>query len=929
MTVALERHDALVRGAIESAGGRVVKTVGDAFMAAFTEPAGALNAVIAAQGSVQHELWPDGAPIRVRMALHSGRCIERDGDLFGPVVNRAARLLAVAHGGQILMSAATAGLLADDLPAEATLTDLGLHRLKDLSEPERAYQLCAPGLEDTFPPLRSLNDPALRHNLPYQATSFVGRAEAVAELRTLISSGSRLITLTGAGGVGKTRLALQVAADLVDGTGDGVWLVELASLSDPDLVARAVAGVLGARDRPDKLPVEAVVDVVGDRYLLLVLDNAEHVLDAVAKLADALLRSCPRVHLLVTSREPLGVSGERVVRTPSLSSPPRGERTTADRLADYDAVHLFMERASLARSDFRLDDDDEATAVGELCALLDGIPLAIELAAARLNVMSVAEVRDRLDQRFQILSAGRHERMPRHQTLGALLDWSFELLTPHEQLLLSRLSIFSGGWTLDAATRTCAAAPLDEDQVLPLLSSLVAKSLVQADRVGGATRYRLLETVRLYGRNHLSALGAEELDRTQSAHAQYYLDLAERAESALHGPEQTEWLDQLEGEHDNLRAALATFTELPASPEPAVRLALALKSFWEVRGYYAEGTYALDALLGREDLVQPTTDRARVLNAYCHVRARLGTTALTVARAEEALTIGHRLEDANTAEIIADSHYHLYWHHITHGDAAGALRHAESGLAAAGRSANMHLIARHWMSRAVCRSEQAEELLAADADQTGHSAAGRLVAQARDDYHRSLAVYRSQGDHERALTVLTNLCIGEAHWGPFGDRRAARAQLEEARLLAQRLRTHHLLSDLVCTLAQYQIADGDPRHARAVVIDQLAEEVRNGRNASLPELLLTAVLAGCADQMNPERDATLYGAAEAALQEAGREYFAGDRSIREHVVASMRAALGDRTFEAAVAAGHALALADVVALATQDDDLAASEESSA
>jgi predicted ATPase/class 3 adenylate cyclase len=488
MAEALVRHDRIVREHIEAAGGHVFKTVGDAFCAVFADPSAALASSVAVQRAMGMELWPAGATIRVRMALHSGGCVERDGDYFGPVVNRVARLLAVGHGGQVLVSGATYELLADRLDGGIWLRDLGEHHLKDLGRAERVFQVTGPGLAEGFGRLRSLDDPALRHNLPLQATSFVGRAAELAELRSLVSGGSRLVTIVGPGGIGKSRLALQVAAEAVDGAGDGVWLVELAPVADPELVARTVAAVLQFREEPGRPMLDTLVDVVGDRYLLVVLDNAEHVLGAAAKLADALLRSCPLACLLVTSREPLGIGGEHVFRVPSLAVPP-ADLAVPDRLAAFESVQLFVERASMQRQGFALDDFN-AAAVAAVCVRLDGIPLALELAAARLGSLSVSEINSRLDQRLRLLTGGSRTALPRHQTLRALIDWSYELLNTDERVVLDRLSVFAGGWTLEAAEAVAAGGDIGDWQVLDRLAALVDKSLVQAEEIDGSTRYR-------------------------------------------------------------------------------------------------------------------------------------------------------------------------------------------------------------------------------------------------------------------------------------------------------------------------------------------------------------------------------------------------------------------------------------------------------
>ena len=416
MAEASARHNRILRERIEVAGGQVFKSVGEAFRVVFADPSAALASAVAVQRAVGAEPWPPGSPIRVRVALHSGACVERDGDYFGPVVNRAARLLAAGHGGQILVSGAACELLVGRLPCGIGLEDLGEHHLKDLGRAERIFQVTGPGLAGGFGRLRSLDHPALRHNLPSQPTSFVGRAAELAELRALVSGGSRLVTVTGPGGIGKSRLALQVAAEALDGAGDGVWLVELAPVAEPELVARTVAAVLGVREEPGRLMLDTLLDAVGDRYLMMVLDNAEHVLGAAAKLADAMMRSCPQASLLVTSREPLGVSGEHVFRVPPLAVPP-ADLAAPDRLTAFESVQLFAERAAMHRQGFALDDVN-AAAVASVCVRLDGIPLALELAAARLGSLSVPEISSRLDQRFRLLTGGSRTALPRHQTLA-------------------------------------------------------------------------------------------------------------------------------------------------------------------------------------------------------------------------------------------------------------------------------------------------------------------------------------------------------------------------------------------------------------------------------------------------------------------------------------------------------------------------------
>ena len=455
MAVALRRHDEILRSAIEAADGYVFKTVGDAFCAAFRTAAAAMGAVLAAQQCLGGETWPTSRPILVRMGLHTGVCEERDSDYFGPVVNRAARLEAAAHGGQVLVSGATAELLAGSLPAGAGLRDLGLHRLKDLGRPEQVFQLEASFLAPDFPPLASLDNPELPNNLPTLLSAFVGREKELAEVREL-SRTSRLVTLTGAGGSGKTRLALQAGAELIGRIPDGVWLAELAPLTDGGQIPGAVAAALGIQDASALAIADTVIEALTAQESLILLDNCEHLIDSAAKFCDQVIRHCPKVRFLVTSREPLGIDGERVYRVPSLTLPGSDAESVED-LAGSDAVQLFAERARAHQTDFVIDAHSAPDAV-TICRRLDGIPLALELAAARLSSMSLAQVAARLDQRFRLLTGGSRNAMPRQQTLQATVDWSFGLLTAQERETVTRLSVFAGGFDLEAAEAICASA---------------------------------------------------------------------------------------------------------------------------------------------------------------------------------------------------------------------------------------------------------------------------------------------------------------------------------------------------------------------------------------------------------------------------------------------------------------------------------------
>jgi predicted ATPase/class 3 adenylate cyclase len=589
----LADHHRLVRAALAAHGGEEVVSQGDGVFAVFASPRACVDAAVEAQRALGSHAWPGGESVRVRMGIHSGEASQTEAGLAGLEVHRAARIAAVAHGDQVVVSAAAAALLADCLSAGVGLKDLGLHRLKDLGRAERIFQLQAEGLPAAFPPLRSLDDPKLLSNLPVQVSSFIGREVELAEVRALVG-GSRLVTLTGAGGAGKTRLALQVAAGLADGSGDGVWLADLAPLGDPDLVAVTVADVLGVRLEPGRPVLGTLVEAVGGRSLLVLLDNCEHLIDACAKVADALLRGCPNLALLATSREPLGIGGERVHRVPSMGTPADGD--AADAIQASEAVQLLADRAASHGVPLAWDEP-AAELVGRICRRLDGIPLALELAAARLRVMPAAELEARLDERFALLTGGSRAALPRQQTLRAMVDWSWELLAPAERAVLARLSVFAGGFGLPAAEAVAAGRDVHAGEVLGHVGALVDKSLVQFGGTGsGPGRYRLLETVRQYAAGRLDAQGPAAADAIQAAHRDYYLAVAEAAAPQLVAADQAQWLDRLDAELGNLRAAIA-FSLTQPDPGPGLRLAASLRVYWKARGHAAEGADALRALL--------------------------------------------------------------------------------------------------------------------------------------------------------------------------------------------------------------------------------------------------------------------------------------------------------------------------------------------
>jgi predicted ATPase/class 3 adenylate cyclase len=628
MRRALARHHELVSQGIEAHGGSVItrQGEGDSFFAVFARAGDAVAAACALQRELQAERWPEETLLRVRMALHTGEAELRGGDYFGGAVNRCARLRGVGHGGQTLLSQTTAALVRDELPEGVSLRDLGTHRLKDLQRPEPIFQLMYPELAGEFPPLRSLE--AFAHNLPLQLTRFIGREREMEAVKRLLQR-TRLLTLTGAGGCGKSRLALQVAAELVGEYAEGVWFVELAALSEPALVPQTLAAALGVREEPGRPLLGTLVDALRPRSLLLVLDNCEHLLPACAQLAEGLLRSCPNVRLLATSREGLGIAGEQSYRVPCLSVPDPEQLPPLGALQQYEAVSLFADRAILSQPEFAVTAAN-AAAVAQVCQRLDGIPLALELAAARVKVLPVEKIAARLDDRFRLLTGGSRTAAAasgtrRQQTLRALIDWSYHLLTEPERTLLRRLSVFAGGWTLEAVEAVCPGEGIEGWEILDLLTSLVEKSLVLHEEPGRESRYRLLETVREYGRECLELHG--EAAAATERHARYFLAQVEELKVAARergSVDQEEWFDQLDAEYAGLR------------------LAAALREFWIVRGHFSAARRWLERILAQRSDGAPAAAWAGALLAagslayfrgdYSSARSLL-TESLAVARA--------------------------------------------------------------------------------------------------------------------------------------------------------------------------------------------------------------------------------------------------------------------------------------------------------
>jgi predicted ATPase/class 3 adenylate cyclase len=851
MKEALAWHDAVLREAIEASGGHVFKTVGDAFCAAFQTAAGAVRAALAAQRALHAEAWADVGGVRVRMALHTDAAEERDNDYFGPAVNRVARLLSAGHGGQILLSRATEELVRDHLSAEISLRDLGERRLKDLIRPEHIFQVLAPDLPTDFPPLKTLD--SFPNNLPIQLTSFVGREEELSEISQAIGT-TQLLTLIGMGGLGKTRLSLQVAAGLLDQFPDGVWFVELAPVTDPTLVPQAVALAMGVREEPSRPLPATLADTLRDQQVLLVLDNCEHVAEAAARLAETLLRQCARLRILATSRETLGISGETLYRVSPLALPDARRVIAPDELMQYTAVRLFVDRAAAVKPDFAVTDQN-APALAEICRRLDGIPLALELAAARVKVLTVDQIAVRLEDRFRLLTGGSRTALPRQQTLRALIDWSYDLLSEQERAVLRRLAVFAGGFSLEATESVVAGDGVDEFEVLDLLTQLVDKSLVQVEEYDGDVPYRMLETVRQYAEEKLREAG--EAEDVRGRHRDWYLALAARVSKEIRGPDQRRWLRRLEREHDNLRVALTRSLEQPEADEQpaegpaALQLAVSLAPFWYTHGHLSEGRRWLEQALAVSSAAPPSL-WARALNSAALLAMLQGDYTTAHSRFEECLRLCREL-----------------------GDTLGVAK--------------------------------AFGNLGAVAARQGDYAAARPLQE------EGLALFRQIGDTPGVVVSLLNLGDLAQKQDDFA---AAQSFLDEALPLAQQ--AGDTWSVLVAHLHLGDVAwrQGGRATARTHFGESLAlaRDLEDTPHIGRCLVRLGWLLA----QGQPEQAARVFGHAEALHEAIGASLPAAEQAEAERHVAVVRAALDELTFAAAWAAGRAMTLAQAIACALED-----------
>ena len=927
MQAALARHDAILREAIEAHGGHVFKTVGDAFYATFATAPAALAAALAAQRRLAGVEWGEVGPLRVRMAVHTGTAEARDGDYFGPPLNRVARILSAGHGGQVLLSTATQELVRDDLPPDTALRDLGEHRLKDLIRPEHLFQFVAPDLPADFPPLRTLENRP--NNLPLQPTPFIGRVQEVEAVKQrLLQPETRLLTLTGPGGTGKTRLGLQVAAEVLDDFPHGVWFVDLTAIADPALVDTTIAMALRVQVVPGQAVADTVKAYLREKQLLLVLDNFEQLLPAAPLVAE-LLAAAPRLNMLVTSRVPLHLRGEREFPVPPLQLPDRSALPPLEVLRQYDAVRLFIERAQDLRPDFTITNAS-APAVAEICYRLDGLPFAIELAAARTKALTPEAILLRLSNPLKLLTGGARDAHSRQQTLRATIDWSYNLLEPEEQTLLARLGVFPGSCSVEAVEAVCAATGDLLIDSLDGMASLVDKSLLrQAEGPEGEPRFLLLATIREYAAERLVESG--EAPEIQEQHAHFFLRLAEQAEPHLYGSQQIAWLARLMHEYDNLRAALEWGLQHPES-DLGIKLAGALWPFWRLNGDWSEACRWLRDILANSQASKDDPARAKVLHGAAVCDWADGDLSTAGERMRESVALFRSVGDKRGLAIALGFQAAVMAAPAARtvqrlSEEAVALARAEGdkvSLAAVLHTEGLVDLGQGELGAARTEFEESATLCRELGDrwrllinlrflsdiariQTNYTQAGRLIEEA-------LALARELGNRlEEALALRAAGQITQA----AGDYRHASEQY--AASLELFLDLGHKSDMAIVRLSQANLSQlqGDYDRSAALLEDGLL--LLRDTNESLEIARCLSGIAGvaCAHRV-PIRSARLLGAVRAMDENVDSPWFPdAERRTYDQALAETRAQLDDETFAAAWAEGQAMTVEQAIAYALE------------
>jgi predicted ATPase/class 3 adenylate cyclase len=878
----LADHHRLIRETFARHGAVERGSAGDGLYFVFPAALAAVQAAIEAQLAIAGRTWPDGIAIRDRVGLHTGEPWNAAEGYVGLDVHRAARICAAGHGGQVLISQTTHGLVADRLPPNVSLIDLGSHRLRSLDTPQHLYQVSGPGLTRDFPAPRTTEAP--RNNLKLEVTSFIGRERELA-LATRILEQSSLLTLTGPGGVGKTRVGLRLARTVLDRFEDGAWVVECGTFTEPDFVLPSVASTIGLTEPVGRSLLSAIVDHLKGTHLLLVLDDCDPVLTECAELADAVVRSCQGVRIVATSREALGIPGETILPIASLTTPEVGARIVARELGAVDACRLFVERAQAVQPAFALTEQN-ARSVAQLCRRLDGIPLAIELAAARVRTLPVEQIAARLDDRFRLLTGGSRASVARHQTLRATIDWSYDLLTEPERAVLRRLSVFVGGATVEAAEFVCTGDPVESIEILDALSRLVEKSLVFTDPASTEARFRLLETVREYARERL--VEAAEGDRTLRRHRDWYLALVDEASAAFfHGPEPVEWLRRLDQEHDDLRAVLEWCLDQPGEARSGLRLAAGLWRYWEIRGHLKEGRGWLERMVeGVGGEVSPL--RANALTGAGNMAFMQGDFKAASTLHEASLALHRQMGDPRSVAYAANNLANTV---LQLGDHARARTLYEEGLALTRDLGDRRGV--------VFGSINLAEVATREGD---HAAAQAM-------HEDILATIRELGDSWMEAFALGAFARARSR---AGNRDAARSLHIEALAILEEVGDRRGVARTLTHLAELALTDGDTPRARGLFRHSLAIRQELGDMPGLASALENLADAFVTD--DPEAAARVHGAAE-SLRGAIRVMVPPQAAAtHDQNLANLEGRLGTDRFEAARREGRLMTPTEALAM---------------
>jgi predicted ATPase/class 3 adenylate cyclase len=765
----LRKHDSILQETFESHNGFVFKKIGDAFCSCFEKVEDAVNAAIETQKKLK-EGFKENFELKVRMGIHSGEAEYVNEDYMGYVtLSRVSRIMSVAQGGQILITQKVHDSVKDN-DGKITFKDFGKRKLKDIILPEHIYQIVSEGLVKDFSPLKSLD--ARQNNLPSSVTKFIGRRKEIDEIKKLFSK-VRLLSLTGAGGTGKTRLAIQLVSELIDEFENGVWIIELSPVTDPDLIGKEISTVLNLKEDPGTDIFDTLKEFLKDKNIILLFDNSEHLLARCAQIAETLLAYCPNLKIISTSREPFNIQGETIYRIPPLSMPDNIKNQSVESLYEYESVKLFLERANSINPNFSLTNENVYT-VAELCKKLDGIPLAIELASKRVNVLSVEKINERLDDRFKLLTGGSSTALPRQKTLKALIDWSYDMLSPVEQLLLQRLAIFMGGWTLEAAEEICSDETIDEYEVLDLMNSLYDKSLITFNEVKGKGRYGILESIKYYALEKLTDKSGDF-----QKHLDYFLNLSSFNRQKEKGIGQLEWLNSMDTELDNIRSNINWATE--NNPNEAIRIVLNVFDFWLNKGYLKEGYETLMKVL---DSIQPEDKKlkADLLFRIGRICYELGKFPELEKFSNEALNLYREIDDK---EGILKSLNSLGLKYYTEMDNAGAAKLNEQALAL---SIEINL-----------KEAEANSLynLSFPVSQLGD------IEKSVSLKEQALKISRELKNENLTARVLLSLSLTNSR--KLGDTKKAAMYSEESLIISRRIDDQYLISVNLVNLAELKL----------------------------------------------------------------------------------------------------------------------------